>query len=233
MTGYYSNKNELTINELIENNLDLVKKIAWQIFGRVQNVVEIEDLIQQGMEGLINAAQKYSPREGVNFQQYAQLRVRGSIIDFLRKNSNLCRTTIKKKQEFEKKRLELQRKILREPTKAELIKSLNISEDEFSYWEKAFEANSLQSLDQAYDEYSILYASNNANPEAHLQEKELKSQIKDALKILNQREAMIAQLYYVEELNVYEIAEILNISTGRISQIKKSLVEKLRDHLSD
>ena len=233
MSGYYTNKSEVTINELIENNLELVKKIAWQIYGRVQNVVEIEDLIQQGMEGLVSAAQKYSPREGVNFQQYAQLRVRGSIIDFLRKNSNLCRTTIKKKQEFEKKRLELQRKILREPTKTELIKFLNITEDEYGYWEKAFEANSLQSLDQAYDEYSILYASSKANPEVELQEKELKSQIKEALKILNQREAMIAQLYYVEELNVYEIAEILEISTGRISQIKKSLVEKLRNHLSD
>ena len=103
MTNYYSDKSQFSINELIENNLDLVKKIAWQIFGRVQNVVEVEDLIQQGMEGLVSAAQKYSPKEGVNFQQYAQLRIRGSIIDFLRKNSNLCRTTIKKNKILKKK----------------------------------------------------------------------------------------------------------------------------------
>ena len=96
MANYYSEQSTLSINQLIEDNLDLVKKIAWQIFGRVQKVVEIEDLIQQGMEGLVSAAQKYSPKEGVSFQQYAQLRIRGSIIDFLRKNSNLCRTTIKK-----------------------------------------------------------------------------------------------------------------------------------------
>ena len=96
MANYYSDKSKISINNLIEENLDLVKKIAWQIFGRVQKVVEVEDLIQQGMEGLVAAAQKYSPKEGVNFQQYAQLRIRGSIIDFLRKNSNLCRTTIKK-----------------------------------------------------------------------------------------------------------------------------------------
>ena len=96
MSNYYTDKSKISINQLIENNLDLVKKIAWQIFGRVQKVVEVEDLIQQGMEGLVSAAQKYSPKEGVNFQQYAQLRIRGSIIDFLRKNSNLCRTTIKK-----------------------------------------------------------------------------------------------------------------------------------------
>ena len=102
MNNYYLDKSQTSINDLIQDNLDLVKKIAWQLHGRVQNIVEVEDLIQQGMEGLVHAAQKYSPKEGVNFSQYAQLRIRGSIIDFLRKNSNLCRTTIKKKQEFER-----------------------------------------------------------------------------------------------------------------------------------
>ena len=101
MNSYYSEGHENKIEKLVKNNLDLVKKIAWQIHGRVHNVIEIEDLIQQGMEGLVHAAQKYSPRENVTFPQYAQLRIRGSIIDYLRKNSNLCRTTIKKKQDFD------------------------------------------------------------------------------------------------------------------------------------
>ena len=232
MANYYSDKSKISINNLIEANLDLVKKIAWQIFGRVQKVVEIEDLIQQGMEGLVAAAQKYSPKEGVNFQQYAQLRIRGSIIDFLRKNSNLCRTTIKKKQEFEKCKVELQKELGRDPSKYEIIEKLGISDDDFNYWEKAFEANTLQSLDQAYDEYSIVYASSSSNPEVSLQDKQLKNQIKQALSVLNQREAMVAQLYYVEELNIYEISEILEISTGRISQIKKIIIEKLRNEIS-
>lgn len=232
MANYYIDKSKISINQLIENNLELVKKIAWQIFGRVQKVVEVEDLIQQGMEGLVAAAQKYSPKEGVNFQQYAQLRIRGSIIDFLRKNSNLCRTTIKKKQEFEKCKVELQKELGRDPSKYEIIEKLGISDDDFNYWEKAFEANTLQSLDQAYDEYSIVYASSSSNPEVSLQDKQLKNQIKQALSVLNQREAMVAQLYYVEELNIYEISEILEISTGRISQIKKLIIEKLRNEIS-
>ena len=232
MSNYYSEKSSISINQLIEDNLELVKKIAWQVFGRVQKVVEIEDLIQQGMEGLVSAAQKYSPKEGVSFQQYAQLRIRGSIIDFLRKNSNLCRTTIKKKQDFERAKLELLKSLGRDPTNDELIEKLKIQPDEFNYWEKAFEANNIQSLDQAYDEYSILYQSSSKNPEMELQDKELKNQIKEALKVLNQREAMVAQLYYVEELNIYEISEILEISTGRISQIKKSIIEKLRNEIS-
>ena len=232
MNNYYLDKSQTSINELIQGNLDLVKKIAWQLHGRVQNIVEVEDLIQQGMEGLVHAAQKYSPKEGVNFSQYAQLRIRGSIIDFLRKNSNLCRTTIKKKQEFERSKLDLEKKLNRQATEQELIDFLGISDDEFNYWKKAFEANVVQSLDTAYNEYSILFASKDDNPESSLQNKELKNQIKEALGVLNQREALVAQLYYVEELNVYEIAEVLEISTGRISQIKKSIIGKLRNEIN-
>ena len=232
MNKYYSEKSHTSINDLIQKNLDLVKKIAWQLHGRVQNIVEVEDLIQQGMEGLVHAAQKYTPKDGVNFAQYAQLRIRGSIIDYLRKNSNLCRTTIKKKQEFDKYKLELEKKLNRSPSEREIIEFIGISDDEYNYWKQAFEANVIQSLDTAYNEYSILFASKDDNPEATLQNKELKNQIKDALNILNQRETMVAQLYYVEELNIYEIAEILEISTGRISQIKKSIIEKLRNEIN-
>ncbi len=232
MNNYYLDKSQTSINDLIQDNLDLVKKIAWQLHGRVQNIVEVEDLIQQGMEGLVHAAQKYSPKEGVNFSQYAQLRIRGSIIDFLRKNSNLCRTTIKKKQEFEKSKLDLEKKLNRQATEQELIDFLGISDDEFNYWKKAFEANVIQSLDTAYNEYSILFASKDDDPESSLQNKELKNQIKEALGVLNQREALVAQLYYVEEFNVYEIAEVLEISTGRISQIKKSIIGKLRNEIN-
>ena len=232
MNNPYSQNSEIPIEKLIEGNLDVVKKIAWQIHGRVHNVIEIEDLIQQGMEGLVHAAQKYSPRENVTFPQYAQLRIRGSIIDYLRKNSNLCRTTIKKKQDFEKVKIQLEQSLGRAPSQDEMVQSLGISFDEYDYWQKSFEANTVQSLDGAYDEYSLLFATPDENPEQQLESKELKSQIKVALGTLNQREALIAQLYYVEELNIYEISEILDISTGRISQIKKKIIEKLRNEIT-
>ena len=69
MNNLYSQNSDTTVNDLIEKNLDLVKKIAWQIHGRVNNVIEIEDLVQQGMEGLVHAAQKYSQRENITFPQ--------------------------------------------------------------------------------------------------------------------------------------------------------------------
>ena len=225
MTSYFKSD---PIQKLIEDNLNLVKKVAWQIHGKVRGIVEIEDLIQQGMEGLIHAAQKYTQKDGVDFNQYAYLRVRGSIIDYLRKNSNLCRTTIKKKQEFDHSFQELQSKLNREPKVSELINELNITNEEYNYWTTAFQANKVQSIDAVYDEFSILFASNSSNPEELADDNEIKEVLKEALKELNQREALVTQLYYVEELNVYEIAEILEISTGRISQIKKSIIVKLR-----
>lgn len=233
MVNYYSQESEKIIQKLVEENLDLVKKIAWQIFGKVSGSSEIEDLIQQGMEGLIHAAQKYTPKEGIDFKQYAYLRIRGSIIDFLRKNSNLCRTTIKKKQEFDRSFYKLQSKLGREPSKKEVVDFINITEDEFNYWETAFQANKLQSIDAVYDEFSIIFASKSLSPEDTLADKELKNILKVALKSLNQREALVTQLYYVEELNVYEIAEVLEISTGRVSQIKKSIVTKLRKMVNE
>lgn len=173
MNNPYSQTKDVPIDKLIEDNLDLVRKIAWQIHGRVHNVVEVEDLIQQGMEGLVNAAQKYSPVENVTFSQYAQLRIRGSIIDYLRKNSNLCRTTIKKKQEFEKAKLDLENSLARSPTQDEIAKYLGMSFDEFDYWQQSFEANSIQSLDSAYNEYSLLYATTEENPEVKLENKQI------------------------------------------------------------
>ena len=90
------------IEELITSHLSLVKKIAWHTFGRVNSAIEIEDLVQIGYFGLITAAQKYTPQEGASFASYASLRIRGAMMDHLRKNSNLCRSTIQVRQKYNK-----------------------------------------------------------------------------------------------------------------------------------
>ena len=87
-----------TVEDLIKSNYKLVKKIAWHLHGRVQSIVDIEDLIQIGMMGLISAAQNYTPVKDASFTSYASLRIRGEIVDYLRKNSSLCRSTIKMKK---------------------------------------------------------------------------------------------------------------------------------------
>ena len=219
------------INTLIENNMGLVRKIAWHMHGRVKSAVEIEDLIQIGMYGLVTAAQNYVVKEGVSFASYAGIRIRGEIVDHLRRNSNLCRTTIQMQQKYNASFEKLSRQLQREPKNGEIAKDMGLEASELDNWEQAFAANTHQSLDSVYDEFSIWFASNDQSPEDELSDTELRENLVEALKTLPEREAMLVQLYYVEELNVYEIAEVLEITTGRVSQIKKSAISRLREFI--
>ena len=223
--------NSTNINQLIENNMGLVRKIAWHMHGRVKSAVEIEDLIQIGMYGLVTAAQNYVIKEGVSFASYAGIRIRGEIVDHLRRNSNLCRTTIQMQQKYNTTIEKLSKKLQRTPSNSEIAEDMGIESFELDNWEQAFAANTHQSLDSVYDEFSIWFASNDQSPEDELSETELRDNLVEALKTLPEREAMLVQLYYVEELNVYEIAEVLDITTGRVSQIKKSAISRLREFI--
>ena len=201
--------------------------------GRVRSAIEIEDLMQIGYFGLVTAAQKYSPKEGATFASYAVLRIRGAIVDHLRKSSNLCRTTIQMQQKQKKAVQSLVASLQREPVPSEIAEKMGLDLNEYREWEKAFNANVHQSLDEVYDEYSMWFVSKDNTPEENLDRSQLKNILTDALKELPPKEAMVIQLYYVEELNVYEIAEVMEITTGRVSQIKKSAVLLLRSNIEN
>ena len=224
---------KIDVDEVIKSNTNLVKKIAWHIYGRASHAIEIEDLMQIGFAALVNAAQQYTRKEGATFATYASIRIKGDIIDHLRKASNLCRTTISMKKRYNKVITELQSKLFREPTSEEISKAMGISEVEFREWERAFQANSHESLDSVYDQYSVWFASADDSPEELLNDKDMKEVLKQALQQLSGNEAMVIQLYYVEELNVMEIAEVLDVSSGRVSQIKKSAIANLRDGMKN
>jgi len=221
------------VEELITSHMELVRQIAWHMHGRVYSSVEIEDLIQIGYFGLVTAAQNYTLREGATFASYAGIRIRGAIVDHLRKNSNLCRTTIEMQKKTNVAERELRNSLGREPTTGELAKHMEISDDEMSSWQQAFQANVHQSLDSVYDEFSVWFVSPENTPEENINDEELRRLLQEALRTLPEREALVIQLYYVEELNVYEIAEVLDVTTGRVSQIKKSAVSSLRHFLGE
>ena len=224
---------KIDVDEVIKSNTNLVKKIAWHIYGRASHAIEIEDLMQIGFAALVNAAQQYTRKEGATFATYASIRIKGDIIDHLRKASNLCRTTISMKKRYNKVITDLQSKLFREPTSEEISKAMGISEVEFREWERAFQANSHESLDSVYDQYSVWFASADDSPEELLNDKDMKEVLKQALQQLSGNEALVIQLYYVEELNVMEIAEVLDVSSGRVSQIKKSAIANLRDRMKN
>lgn len=219
------------VEGLISGHMDLVRKIAWHMHGRVGSAIEIDDLIQIGYFGLVTAAQKYSVKEGASFASYAVLRIRGAIVDHLRKSSNLCRTTIQMQQKTKMVEASLLKKLHRSPSRQEISDELGIKIDEFDEWERAFAANVHTSLDAAYDEFSMWFVSKDSSPEQKLNEADLRKSLRMSLEDLSQKEALVIQLYYVEELNVYEIAEVLDVTTGRVSQIKKSAISKLRNSM--
>ncbi len=231
MVASYKNITFSDKEELIKKNTLLVKKIAWHYQGRVKNIVEIDDLIQIGMLGLISAVNNFTERPGVSFSSYAKIRIKGEIVDFLRKNSNLCRTTITNKQKYEKAVESLRKIYNREPSNSEVAQKLDINIEELYTWKEAFAANRLEDIESVYDEFSIWFHSREDTPEENLTDKELRNALLKSLHKLEKSEALVIQLYYVEELNVYEIAKILDVSNGRVSQIKSKAIKKLRVEL--
>lgn len=218
-----------TPTSLVESHMALVQRLAWHFQGRVGRFVEIEDLLQAGYLGLVDASNRYSAREGVSFASYAAIRIRGAIVDFLRRNSNLCRNTIEMRRKVERARRKLAQSLGHEPDPVELARTLDMTPEELHEWEARFQVNQLQSLEEHYSDHSILFSDNAATPEDEVDQSQMKALLRHALEDLPEREALVLQLYYVEELNVYEIAAVLDVTTGRVSQIKKAAIGRLRD----
>ena len=218
-------------NKLIHDHTNLVKKISWHLHGRVNSIIDIEDIIQLGMVGLINAAQNYVPQKDASFTSYASIRIKGEILDYLRKNSNLDRSTITVKKNSEKASHFLRNKLGREPYHHEVATELGISTEKYYEWSNAFESGVNKSLDELYDDFSSWFVTNENTPEENINDLELRNKLKSVLAKLEGKEALIIQLYFVEELNIYEIAEIMDVSTGRVSQIKTSAIKKIRENI--
>lgn len=232
MNTFYSEIRPSPLN-LVEAELAQVRRIAHYYHGRVSGVIEVDDLIQVGNLGLIDAAQRYVPKDGVSFSSYAGIRIRGAIVDHLRRSSNLCRTTIMMRQKIKRSTDALEQRLQRAPTAIEIADEAGMSISEYEEWRLAFQANTHNSIDEVMDDFSIWFHSSDENPEVHMEKLEIKAALDLALRDLSEKEALVIQLYYVEELNVYEIAEVLGVTTGRVSQIKKAAITRLRDRMAE
>jgi RNA polymerase sigma factor for flagellar operon FliA len=219
------------INRVVIKHQGLVRRIAFKMHSRVATFIELDDLLQSGLEGLVDAAQKYSAVEGASFESYASIRIKGSMLDLIRRSGNLNRSTVQAKQMIDGKKSELTSELGRNPTDGEVAKSLSLSMDEYYSWVRLFEANVSESLSQSYDEYSMVFAAPSIEAERLIDSKNLRGSLVTALKTLNTQQSQVLQLYYVEELNIYEIAQVLDITPGRISQIKSEAFKLLKKEL--
>jgi RNA polymerase sigma factor for flagellar operon FliA len=216
MTLISYSRNEIAESEInlrVQKHIPLARKIAWQIHGRVRDLLDIDDLIQIGMMAVVEAAQRFQDTGEATFGTYAAIRVKGALVDYLRASFTLSRTAVQRRD-----RIVAAEKSLRNEG--------NISNDQVAHSAK-------KSLDEIYDDHSSWFTDAGPTPEDALLKTELRQRLADMLKRLEKREALVLQLYYVEELNLEEISEILSLTVGRVSQIKKSAIGQIREWMKD
>jgi RNA polymerase sigma factor for flagellar operon FliA len=211
--------------------MPLVRKIAWHTHARVSTVLDIEELVQTGMVALIEAARNFEDRGQAVFSTYASVRIRGAMIDSLRKHATMCRSALRKRRELNAARDRLAGNLGRMPTHEELSREMEVSEDELREMLSATQGVRYESMDEVYSDHSIWFASDEPDAFDALTSSDMRQAIAAALTDLPEREAIVLQLYFVEELNLEEIGQALGVGAARVCQIKKVALDKLRKRL--
>lgn len=217
---------------LIRNHLGLVRKIAWHTHGRVSTALDVEELVQIGMIALIEAARTFEDRGQAAFATYANLRVRGAMIDALRKQATLCRSALRRRRELNAAREALAGTLGRPASEQELAEHLGLTLAELQEAVASTHAARQESIEEVYSDHSIWFASEEPDAFETLQSAELREHLIAAIRQLPEREAQVLQLYFVEELNLEEIGQTLGVGAARVCQIKKAALGKVRKMLS-
>ncbi|TCO67771.1 FliA/WhiG family RNA polymerase sigma factor [Caldanaerobacter subterraneus] len=233
---YNLQKNPDARNEIIVKYLPLVKHIVKKLVISDIAQSEYEDLIHQGILGLIDAIEKYQPDKGVKFETYAALRIRGEIIDYLRKRDWMPRSLKKKYKKIEETVEKLQQRYNREPTVEEITEACGLEEEDVLKTLSYINVSNINSLEEAIENNLKMHSISEIdpkNPEEELLYKELKKKLAHAIEKLSEKERLVITLYYYEDLNYKDISKILNLTESRISQIHSKAIKKIREMLSE
>lgn len=225
--------------EMILKYIPYVKYIASRLVSGKPPGIEFEDLISYGIIGLIDAIEKFEPSKGIKFETYATLRIKGSIIDELRKISWIPKSAFSKLSSLNQARDALEASLNREPTDKELAKEMNISLDELGSIQLYVNYMSLISLDEVLfksdeeDMYfkNVIVDENTPMPEAVLEEKEKLEYLQDGINMMSEKDKLLLNLYYYEKLTLKEIGAILGVSESRVSQLHSRAIIRLRENL--
>ena len=220
--------------------LPLVKYIAGRLAIGLPRSVEMDDLINAGVIGLIEAYSNFEASKGVKFETYASLRVRGSILDELRGMDWVPRSTRARSREVERTISKLEGDLGRSPTEAELADELGVSMDDYYRIMDDVSSAALLSLDEmAFGDdgdkpvplLDTLSAQNQPSAEANLERVEMRNLLADSLGQVSEQERLVVALYYYEELTLKEIGQVLELSESRVSQLHTKAVLGLRAKL--
>jgi RNA polymerase sigma factor for flagellar operon FliA len=225
--------------QLIQDYASLVRFVAQRISSRLPSNVDIEDLISSGVIGLMDAIDKYDPTRENKFKTYAEFRIRGAILDELRGQDWVPRSARDKAKIIDRATQELEQRLGRKPSEDEVADHLGMALDEYQDMESKVNNTVLLSIDELggpsqSDRRSLLDSienTNSKNPFVHLKNQAASDLLKRNIDDLPDKQKLVLQLYYYEELNLKEIGRILEVTESRVSQLHTQAVTKLRTKL--
>lgn len=216
----------------------LVKLVAGRLSMYLGYNVEYEDLVSYGIFGLIDAIDKFDNMKEVKFETYASLRIRGAILDQIRKMDWIPRTIRQKQKKIEAIMKEIELLKGREATDEEIAAKLGITGEEYLEWQSQMKITNVVSLNEYMEQGSeVPFEGNRHNtarfegPEESIEKEELKKVLEETLEILTEKEKKVILLYYYEELTLKEISNILEVSESRISQLHTRALQKMKDKM--
>lgn len=224
-----------SVDALVEEYAPLVRKIAWQVFSRVSRTSELDDLIQTGLIALIEASRHYEER-GFAFATYASTRIRGAMIDQLRREADVGRSAMVAAKRLQATRAALEQQLLRAPTTAEMAVALDMAAEDYFALERNATHGRSTSLDELTEIGAFLAADEEAGADERCEQEDLMGALRQCVGRLSEREQMVLQLYFFEELNLHEIGLTLDVSAARICQIKREAmikVERMMREMTD
>jgi RNA polymerase sigma factor FliA len=233
--NYGKTKDVKIREELIIKYLYLVKFVAGRLYTNYGNNVEYDDLVSYGVFGLIDAIEKYDTGRGVKFDTYAQLRIKGAIIDYLREIDWLPRSVRQKAKELEKAYYELENELGRPANDIEVAAKLDVSVEDFQKKIQYVSTYSIVSLDDLLEqkrEFANDDIDNEISPGAAIEKDVLRNILIETINALPEKENRVITLYYYEELTYKEIGKVLNISESRVSQLHTKAIIRLKSKIS-
>ncbi len=222
-------------DELVLKHAELVKRIAYHVVSRLPAHIELEDLIQAGMIGLLNAAQNYSADKGANFETYAGIRIRGAMLDEARKANWTPRSTFRHAKQIAQAIRSVESRTGRDARAAEIAASLGVPLEEYHRLLESAASSRVLSYEQLADDPSqaaLLPEAPDKGADAELEEDQFRAALAEAIGTLPEREQLVLSLYYAEELNLREIGEVLGVSESRVCQIHGQAVLRIRARLA-
>ncbi len=234
---YISEKNP-NYDQLIEDYASLVKRIAHHLKGRLPSSVQVDDLIQSGMIGLMEAARKYQASKGASFETYAGIRIRGAMLDEIRKGDWAPRSVHRNSRRIAEAIRFVEGQTGRDAQDSEVAKALDMTLDEYyqrlqdSVGSRLFSFEDLLTQ-QGQGSREGEFRSGESSPLEGLQTQHFQQHLAKAISKLPEREQLVLALYYDEELNLKEIGAVLEVSESRVSQIHSQAAHRLRARLSE